>query len=126
MNKCYLTIDPSGVEKMFDAEPEFELGRWVNPGFGNEIILPSGTCKALVGHELDENRLYEYVKPHIPKIKETTMATIKQDTSLLRSEKFTLYQEIVKEYVSCVGISDQEDLEAVTNEIMEVWESLLD
>ena len=54
------------------------------------------------------------------------MATIKQDTSLLRSEKFTLYQEIVREYVSHVSISDQEDLEEITNEVMEVWESLLD
>ena len=126
MNKCYLTIDPSGVEKMFDAEPEFELGRWVNPGFGNEIILPSGTCKVLTGRELDENTICEYVKPHIPKVKEMTMATIKQDTSLLRSEKFTLYQEIVREYVSNVSISDQRDLEDVTSEIMEVWESLLD
>lgn len=126
MNKCYLTIDPSGIEKMFDVEPEFELGRWVNPGFGNEIILPSGTCKALTGRELDNNTICEYVKPYIPKVKEMITPTIKQDTSLLRSEKFTLYQEIVKEYVSNIGMTEQEDLEAVTSEVMEVWESLLD
>lgn len=126
MNKCYLTIDPSGIERMFDVEPEFQLDRWISPGFGNEIILPSGTCKTLTGRELDNNTICEYVKPHIPKVKEMITPIIKQDASLLRSEKFTLYQEIVKEYVSNISITDQEDLEEVTGEIMEVWESLLD
>lgn len=126
MNKCYLTIDPSGIERMFDVEPEFQLDRWTSPGFGNEIILPSGTCKALTGCELDNNTICEYVKPY-SKVKEMIIpTTIKQDTSLLRSEKFTLYQEIVKEYVSNINMSDQDDLEEVTTEIMEVWESLLD
>ena len=126
MSKCYLTVDSHGIEKMFDVEPELQLGAWMSSGFGSEIKLPTGTCKALLGRELDESTLCEYVKPYTPKVKEMVTHTIRQDASLLRSEKFTLYQEIVKEYVSNGGIADKEDLEEITNEVMEVWESLLD